>query len=71
MAGNGIATVSGKTVYPTPTGIKISARGKVLPPLEAIQQFPAGERRRIRRALAEQGRNDLVQQSLPPKLKAA
>lgn len=71
MAGSGIATVSGKTVYPTPTGLKISTRGKVSPPLEVIMQFPDGERRRIRKALAAQGRHDLVQASLPPKPRKA
>ena len=67
----GIATVSGKTVYPAKTGLKITTRGTVQDPLTVVMGFPAGTRRFIRKQLAAQGRHDLVQASLPPKPRKA
>ncbi len=42
-------TIIGKTAYITPTGFKLTAKGKVTPPADFYRTLPKGVRRRLRK----------------------
>lgn len=45
-----LAVVNGTKIYGTPTGIKITSRGKVQKPEQLFSELPKSERRKIRKA---------------------
>ena len=47
--------VEGREVFATPTGVKLSSRGRVLSAGELFGVLPKGEARRIRKALRRAG----------------
>jgi len=47
--------IGGKTVFATPTGIKLGARGKVTSMSAAYSAMPKGESRKLRKALRAAG----------------
>jgi hypothetical protein len=49
-------SLNGKSVYLTPTGLKVTARGKVTPVGRFLGALSKGEARRARKALRKAGR---------------
>ncbi len=47
--------IAGKRVYVTPTGVKLTSKGKVTTTTDLISSLVKGERRRIRKALRAMG----------------
>lgn len=47
--------VNGKTLYATPTGLKLTSRGKVQPAGQVLSALSKGERRKVRKALHRAG----------------
>lgn len=48
--------VLGKTLYATPTGLKLTARGKVEPAGAVFAKLSKGEARKVRKALHRAGK---------------
>lgn len=42
-------TISGKTIFLTPTGVKLGSKGKVQPTTDLINSMTKGERRKFRK----------------------
>jgi len=53
-------TLAGKPVYATATGLKLTARGKVLPAGALLAALPKGDARKVRKALRSAGKGGLA-----------
>jgi hypothetical protein len=61
---NELTVISGKKVYVTPTGLKITTRGKVVSTRDFVSSLVKSERRRIRKALRQLGHTRHIFESL-------